>query len=360
MALFDKIRGWIRPGGETGDLTSPEGFARAAGVLERGGRLAEAAVLLAEGVRQFPDAPALRTYHERVERRRLRERTAELAKTLQARPDPALSLELVRIYREIADTVSARRVASEAIEKFPNYAPLHQAMGELWLEIYEHSSMTQDGITALRCLERSVELDPANLSARELLVSLYGKIGAWRKALRHAVSLLERLRPGQVGRVALEALAQQKLPEEDVNTLLRSFSRSMEKAGPTITTPPEEERMAKALELFHDLRGRRVASILVAGGQWREAADNERMDKDALTKGVKGLKSAAIECCFRMSIGGFVMAQIETPDATAYLKIIPPAGGRETESGVWRSATFFLLTNDAARKREVLARLAHI
>ena len=360
MALFDRIRGWIRRGGEMGDLTSPEGFARAAGILERAGRLAETAVLLAEGVRQFPDAPALRTYHERVERRRLRERIAELAKTLQARPDPALYLELIRIYRQIADTVSARRGASEAIEKFPNYAPLHQAMGEVWLEIYEHSSTTQDGATALRCLERSVELDPANLSARELLISLYGKIGAWRKALRHAVSLLERLRPGEIGRVALEALAQQKLPEEDVNALLRGFSRSMEKAAPIVATPPEEERMARALELFHDLRGRRVASILAANGQWREGADNERMDKDALTKGVKGLKGAAVECCFRMSIGGLVMAQIESPDASAYLKVIPLSGGRETESGIWRSATFFLLTNDTARKREVLARLAHI
>ena len=360
MALFDKIRGWVRPGGETVDLSSPERIARAADVLEGNGRLAEASVLLAEGVKKFPKASGLRAQHERLERQRLRERIVELTKALQARRDPALALELVRIYRQIGDTVSARRVGFEAIEKFPEYAPLHQALGEIWHEIFDQSATKQDGTTAVHSLERCVKLNPANLPARELLVDLYGKIGAWGKALEQAVAVLAHLRPGLTGRLALEALHHRKPPEEDIDSLLRKFASSREAEAKEGPAPAEKERMDKALALFEELKGRRLAAVIAADGAMREAISNERMDKNILAKSIKGLKLAAMECCSRMSLGGFVMAQIETPEAAAYLKVIPPKITDENESGVWRSDALFVLTNDAARRRDVLARLEHI
>jgi hypothetical protein len=142
-----------------------------------------------------------------------------------------------------------------------------------------------------------------------------------------------------------------------VDGLLRRFSRSLEKTIPSAQGKPEEEKWARALAAFQDLKGCRLAAVVTPDGTVREAVGNERTDKAALAKGVKGLRSAATECCSRMSIGGFVMAQLETPGAAAYLKILPAPGGEASESGVWRLDALFLLTSDAARRREALARL---
>ena len=357
MALFDSVRGWLARRGKTGGFSSPERTLHAAGVLERNGRSAEASVILAEGVRRFPKSTALRAQQERLESRRLRERIAELTRSLQGRPDPALALELVRIYRQVGEAVSARRVAAEAIEKFPKFAPLHRITGELFMEIFEQSGTTQDGSVAIRSLEQCIVLDPSNVPAREALVVLYGKIGAWTRVMEHTVKMLGSLRPDLVGRLALEALVQRKLPPDDVDGLLRRFSRSLEKTIPSAQGKPEEEKWARVLAAFQDLKGRRLAAVVTPDGTVREAVGNERTDKAALAKGVNGLKAAATKCCSRMSIGGFVMAQLETPDAAAYLKILPAPGGDASESGVWRMDALFLLTSDAARRREALARL---
>ena len=125
MGKFERLRRWLSRREEALDLSSPERVAQAADLLEANGRPAEACVLISEGLRKFPDDPGLRVQQERVERRRLRERMGELTKTLQVRPNPMLALELVRIYRQTGQAVSARRVCAEAIEKFPNNAPLH-------------------------------------------------------------------------------------------------------------------------------------------------------------------------------------------------------------------------------------------
>lgn len=61
-----------------------------------------------------------------------------------------------------------------------------------------------------------------------------------------------------------------------------------------------------------------------------------------------------------MSIGGFVLAQVETPDAAAYVKALSQEGPQAAGAAAGRTATFFLLTGSAARRREVLARLAHV
>lgn len=162
-------------------------------------------------------------------------------------------------------------------------------MGELWREIFEHSGMPNEGAAALRYLERCVELDPANIPARESLVVLYGKIGAWPKSLRHAVALLRVLRPGSVGRLASEALARMKLPDDDVDALLRRFSRGKEEAALAGPARPEGERWTKVVDFFQDLKGCRVATLVTVDDILHEAPGNERVDKQALAKGVNGL-----------------------------------------------------------------------
>ncbi len=358
MALFDSFRKLVGKA-KTGDLTSPEEIARAAGLLEEHDRLNEASVLLGEGVKLFPEASALRTQHDRVERRRLRERIANLSKTLEARPNPAAALELARIYRQTGDTVSARSVAAQAVEKFADYAPLHQVLGELWMDIYEQSGVPQDGITALRSLERCLALDGGNLAVRERLLEFFGKIGAWRNALEQSVKLLNCLRPGLTGRIATEALGKQNLAEEDVEGLIRRRRRTQEDVPKVAFSPSVEEDVRRSLRLFDDLRGRRMISVVWPDGVMREAGANERMDRDALAKSVNALKSAATECCSLMGIGGFVMAEMETPDSAVYLKVLSQAGERDA-GATRRSASLFVLTNDAARRREVLARLSRV
>lgn len=356
MGIAEWFRGWFIRRRRSYELSSVERVARAAELLEGNGRLQEASVILGEGIKRFPQATNLRTQQERVERRRLKERVAELNKLYQARPDPALAVELVRIYRETGDSVSARSVVEEAIKRFPNHAPLYEVKGDLWLEIFEASGTEPDGMEAMRSLERCVELDPANLTAREALVGLYGKIGAWAKALHHAVLVLNTLRPGVVGRVAIEALAKHAPPEEDVGVLMHNFARTHEK---TTAPLPERRTASKILELFHDLKGRRLAAMIATDGSLIDIVSNERIDKEAIAQTGNALISAAVECCTRMSLGSFVTAQIEGEGTSAYLKVLTPQDVDATSARPARSTTILLLTNDLARKREILARLAH-
>jgi tetratricopeptide (TPR) repeat protein len=360
MSILRKFTGWVAGGTEGLDLSSPEGVAKAAAVLEENGQLGEAATLLEEGVKRFPQSPAVRSLLERVQRRNLGERAAELTKTLQARPDPMVYLELVRIYRQIGDTVSARRVASEAIEKFANHAQLRQAVGELWLDVFEEGGATQDGIAAAASLQRCVELDPSNLNAQESLMRLYGLIGAWGKALQQAVAILNSLRPGPVGKIAAEALAKRGPIEDDVEALVRKSIRTREEAGQAASALPEIEGVGKVLREFRYLKGNKVAAVIAPAGTMIGAVMPEEMDKEGLAKAASGLAAAAAECCSRMSLGGFVMAQIEAPHLSGYLRVVPPVGHKTGESSPGSSATLFVLADSTARKREILARLAGI
>jgi hypothetical protein len=354
MALLEKIRGWLKGRGAALDLSSVARVAQTADVLERNGRVAEAAVLIAEGLNKFPNDPALRAQQERVERQRLRERMAELTRTLQIRPDPMLALELVRIYRQASHWVSARRVCAEAIEKFPDNPRLRQAMGDILLEVFEQGGMPQDGLAAMENLERSIVLDPTSVTARTALVLLYGKIGASRRALHHAVMLLDILSPDPVGRIAKQAWAAQKPVEEDIEALVRKYARARE----TTRKPavPQARDVSKALGLFKDVRGFKAAAVVASDGALWGVVTSEPRDTASLAAVVNELAGAASDCCSRMSIGGFVTAHIEGPGVAAYLKVLPHTG--EVPDGP--RATVFVLAADPTGRREVLARLAQI
>ena len=231
-------------------------------------------------------------------------------------------------------------------------------MGELLLEIFEQGGTAQDGLSALQNLELSVVLDPTSATARKALLSLYGRIGAWTRALHHSVMLLNIVNPEPTGRVAKQAWAAQKPAEDDVEGLMRRFVRDRETGqGPV---RPEGEGVSRTLGLFKEFRGYKVAAVVASNGALWGTLMNEPMDSDSLARSFNGLTNAAVECCSRMSIGGFVTAQIEGPGGAAYLKALPPQGRPADEAAGKPSATVFVLAADSAGRREILARLAQI
>jgi Flp pilus assembly protein TadD len=110
----------------------------------KAGDLEAAAVALTEAVATQPNRPEphfnLGLVYER--RRMLPQAEREFRTSLQLDPDqPDASNMLGVIYAEQHDILSARRVWTELVRKYPHYGPAHENLSTLdWAIVTEHAS----------------------------------------------------------------------------------------------------------------------------------------------------------------------------------------------------------------------------
>jgi tetratricopeptide (TPR) repeat protein len=145
--------------------------------------------LALDGLRLFPRSPELQQLLACARRGLRKRRLAEIRARLVRSPNASLYGELTQLLIEGKDFDGLRRTCQEWTARFPQDAGAWLAMAKGKLASFYQDLTANDGVEAMRCLERANKLDRNGAEGRRLLGELYYRIGAVRRALEQFATL---------------------------------------------------------------------------------------------------------------------------------------------------------------------------
>ncbi len=157
-----------------------------------------------DGLALFPKSTELRQLLECARRGLRKKRVEELRAKATRWPNPKAYRELAQVQMELGDTAGLHATCQEWNLRFPDDAGCWLVMGQARLVNFYRDLASREGGEAIRCLERSLQMQPDDAQARRLLGELLYRIGAVRAAEKH-----------------LAQLQQLDTADEEVATLLR-------------------------------------------------------------------------------------------------------------------------------------------
>ena len=146
--------------------------------------------LAEDGLALFPKSPELRQLLECARRGLRTRRASDLKAKLIRSPSPKLYRDLAQVYVELGDGTALHATCKEWGVRFPDDAGCWLMQGQSRLMNFYRDLAAREGQEAVRCLQRAVEMDPAEPQARRLLGEMLYRIGAVNVAQAH----LEQLR----------------------------------------------------------------------------------------------------------------------------------------------------------------------
>ncbi len=142
-----------------------------------------------DGLALFPKSPELRQLLECARRGIRNKRAAELRAKVTRAPSPKLYRELAGVLVDLGDSASLHSTCQEWGTRFPDDAGCWLVLGQARLVSFYRDLASREGLEAVRCLDRAVQMEPSNVEARRLLGELLYRIGAVRAAEQHLVQL---------------------------------------------------------------------------------------------------------------------------------------------------------------------------
>lgn len=151
----------------------------------------KAETLAEDGLALFPKSIELRQLLD-CARRGLRHRRArDLRARLTRSPTPKLYEELSTIYIELEDSNELHAICQEWRLRFPDDPGCWLIQGRARLTAFYRDLAAREGHEAVQCLERAVDMDPAERQSRRLLGEFLYRIGAVAEARKHLAALRE-------------------------------------------------------------------------------------------------------------------------------------------------------------------------
>jgi tetratricopeptide (TPR) repeat protein/predicted regulator of Ras-like GTPase activity (Roadblock/LC7/MglB family) len=142
-----------------------------------------------DGLALFPKSSELRQLLE-CARRGLRKRRAEELRAKATRsPSAKTYQELAQVLVELGDTGALHTTCQEWNLRFPDDAGCWLVMGQARLVNFYRDLASREGVEAVRCLERAVQMQPDDPQSRRMLGELLYRIGAVRAAEKHLARL---------------------------------------------------------------------------------------------------------------------------------------------------------------------------
>jgi len=316
------------------------------------GHLDRAYHILQTGLAAHPGSAEMKSLFQRVEGHHYREQIASLSASVRSNPDPASYIALVDAHLATGDQLAARQVCSEGFGKYSDEPELALRMGQIWFDVYREGFIAKNALNAISSLNLCLQKDPKNHRAVELLIRIYGMVGARALALKQ----FSRLLPGgEMHAVYDSIISDLGLPDENLDLLFRDFERQQAISGATAPAAVEAAEMAKpdeALlkEVMSGLAGAKghVATAVVdTNGTITESEIKNDMDGKVIAEVVDSLSEVAKSCCTRMDIGTFQEEQIQGPNGMTFLKAVG-------------DVTMFVMVDKGARASEIMGHLAKL
>lgn len=244
MNLFQRLKIWKelkRLELRAREQPSPSTFVDLGQVYINLGMCDRTLAIAEEGLALFPDSSELRKLRKFSKKTQLTKRIEELRTRLNRSPEAALYRELAGLYLEMGDFGAVHGTCEECVRRFPDDAGIYLVLARARLTSFYRDLSSREGLEAVRCLERVLDLEGDNVKARRLLVDLLHRIGAFRPALQH-LAMLERMLPGEQ---ELHALRQQLASGPGEGDDIEVLFHNVEAVGRLPHVPVSRERHVK-------------------------------------------------------------------------------------------------------------------
>ncbi|MEW6356696.1 MAG: hypothetical protein AB1696_10240 [Planctomycetota bacterium] len=316
------------------------------------GRLDRAYRILQAGLATHPTSIELRSLFQQVETHRFKEQIASLNASIRSNPDPASYIALVDAHRAMGDHLAARQICSDGFEKYPDEPELALRMGQIWFEVYREGYISRNALNAIHSLNLCLQKDPKNRRAVELLIHIYGIVGARSRALKEFSRLLPS---GEIHSIYDNIISSLGLAQEDLDLLLRDFER--QRAAGRTTSPaavevagaarPNEALVKGVIEGLVKSKGHLATAVVDTNGKIVQSEVSNNIDGKVIAEVVDTLSEVAKACCTRMDIGTFQEEHIQGPKGMTFLKSVG-------------DITLFVMVDKSARAHEISGHLAKL
>ena len=281
--------------------------------------------LAEEGLALFPQSEELKNLRRFAKKSRHNARIKDLRERIERGPQPRLFRELASIYLEQGDLEQVQRTYDECGEHFPSDDGTLVILARARLASFYRDLSAQDGLAAVRCLERVVSVDPQHVKAHKLLAEVFHRVGADVSAKRH-LDILVSISPDdtEVTAMSEEMQVSSATFEEDLESLFQRVESDGEIINepivedPPFVEPPEVDpesdkkmlnRVRDALAQVADIGGVRKASYI--RGSKALVKGDIKDGKDPFLRVVRVVAKASQRAARRMDIGNFNKGVLE-------------------------------------------------
>lgn len=265
-----------------------------------------------EGLSLFPNSEELRKLRKFAKKTWLNRQVKELRGKLNKGPEPKLYQDLAGLYLELGDFGAVHGVAEECIRRFPEDHGAYLVLAKARLTNFYRDISARDGLEAVRCLEKVIEVDPKQTKAHKLLAEVLYRVGATKLAVRH----LEILRDLSPGDRESEALLREALSRPEAEGGLETLFHAVESKGAMANAPVAVEKGPQRVASEDAIGGIRdalaqlvetdgVVKACYIKGSKALVKGEIRDGRDSFLRVVRVLAKAAQRVSRRMDMGNF-------------------------------------------------------
>lgn len=268
-----------------------------------------------DGLALFPDSVELAKLRDFARRSTSKARIEDLRARINRSASGKLYRELASLHLELGDLGALHATCEEWSVRFPEDAGAWLVLGQARLAGFYRGLAAREGLEAIRCLSRSLQLDHAERKAHQLLAEVYYRLGAIESAREHMAALEK----GALDRdlQALRTAVQNAAPTgKDIESLLREAeeSGSLANAPPIPMGPAREDGIhgiRDALAQLAEMRGVRKATYI--RGTRALVKGDIRDGKDSFLRVVRVVAKAGMRFSRRLDYGNFNKGVLQGP-----------------------------------------------
>lgn len=269
-----------------------------------------------DGLALFPDSVPLVKLRDFARRTTSKARIDDLRARINRAPTGKLYRELALLHLELGDHGALHATCEEWGVRFPDDAGAWLVLGQARLAAFYRGLAAREGQEAIRCLTRTLQLDPADRRAHQLLAEVYYRLGAVAQAKEHMTVLEKGALDSDLQ--ALRAHIQRApATTTDVESLLRATEENGALANPppTAGVPVAREEgingIRDSLAQLAEMRGIRKATYI--RGTRALVKGDIRDGKDSFLRIVRVVAKAGMRFSRRLDYGSFSKGVLQGP-----------------------------------------------
>ncbi len=267
-----------------------------------------------EGLALFPESRELRKLRKFAKKHQLNRRVEEVRTKINKSPTAGSYRELASLYLELGDFGAVQGTCEESIRRFPGEDSAYRILARAKLTNFYRDLSARDGIEAVQNLQRTVELDPKNSKAHQLLVEVFYRVGVLDLCKQHLEILTKLDAEQSYIDMMNKQFASSKTRDAGVGEDFESAFHNAEAKSALINRPVSIERpkassddtmgrIRDALAELADRDGVRKATYIKAS---KALVKGEIRDgKDAFLRVVRVMAKASQRYTRRLDIGNF-------------------------------------------------------
>lgn len=324
MNLFQRLKIWRelkRLEGRARQSPSPTTFVDLGQVFINMGLTSDALRVADQGLALFPASEELRKLRKFSKKSQTKGRIEELRARINKAPHAKLYRELASLYLEVGDYAAVTGTCDESIKRYPDDGDAYLLLSKARLATFYRDQSARDGLMAVQCLRKVVEVEPENLKAHRLLAELLYRIGAVGQALTHA-KILHELAIDDPELTALHeeiSTAAATKGEENLEVLFHDVESTGVLAHPPVMRERQKVQKLAGDSSIHSIRDALTQVAEIAGvrkaayirGSKALVKGEIRDGKDAFLRTVRVIAKSAQRAARKMDIGSFSKGVVE-------------------------------------------------